>query len=48
MLQANARREEIYHLALTTGLASVEEQLRSYAFRSGGRAPAKASVYEAE
>ena len=25
MLQANARREEIYHLALTTGLASVEE-----------------------
>jgi DeoR/GlpR family transcriptional regulator of sugar metabolism len=25
MLQANARREEIYHLAVTTGLASVEE-----------------------
>ena len=25
MLSANARREEIYHLAVTTGLASVEE-----------------------
>ncbi len=25
MLSANAQREEIYHLALTTGLASVEE-----------------------
>ncbi|WP_371419148.1 ArsR family transcriptional regulator [Pseudarthrobacter sp. NamE5] len=25
MLSANARREEIYHLALTTGLACVKE-----------------------
>ncbi len=34
MLTANARREEIYHLAVTTGLASVEKL--SAKFRGDG------------